>query len=1054
MRKLFISLLISFVIISALTAIGGDTFEDALLVQSLPYNDTGDISLLTDTIEDSGNDAFYRIHSSVQLTNTMIAAYSSSFPVFSVHIYDLNHNQLWEATHGLDGLTLQANTDYYICVDSQSQGFPFNGYYSFYIEADFYGNLMNTPAPSILTNVLPANAEMNVSQTIDLSWNFGANTETYDLYFDSVYPPNTQVVFGAIADTTGSYTTQGLERGTTYYWKVISYNSLSPFSTTTSLSFTTSIANHIRSIGNGSILGSHLPIENGLAGTYSQTIYLQSEINIPNRMIDRISYHYNGVAPLLQNNHWHIYMGHTTNDEFENNADWIPINQLTEVYDGFKSYRTQDNWEDIILDTPFPYNNVDNLVIAVLETYSFWPHSYGSFNASATPDNRSLCSYDVTSPDPEELSYALYCTPFIPNIRISFCSSMYPNYLDFGEWASSRDLVLHNDIAPIVNILEPPILTGEDSNQFSIIDQNTYPIRLREGNEITISIAFNPTSEGHKSAILAFSYNQNDGSMSNHEINLLGICRMIDSNNSSFTATEIQPDVLGNEYSIYPNSYDDDYYVFWQSGPAHIEIHTEGLAGSAPDIVASLFGPFDNIGQYVDSLYLIDYDAIGWIDNYNPMIVADITETGFYYIKIEDRYNFPFYRTSYRDRPVSGDYSLWVITDNHTLPPGLYPPSNLSDEISYDGVFLTWDAPVSADRSLAGYNIYRDDVRVNSETVPDNFYSDPAIGLNFNQSYEYNVTAFYSGPMGESVPSDSIMVTFLEFDPPIINESFEDYDDFATSFGYWECIDLDGENTYGFNNGVDFPNENEPMSFIVFAPNSSTPPLPMSLVYTGSKSIACFAADSNMNDDWLISPQIQLTNENSFVSFMARSYSTQYGMEELEIAVSTGSSDPDDFILISGNDPLQIPLAWTRFRFEMNHFHDQVIRVALHSVSNQTIALFVDDVMVMNDGGFISTESNPDVQLPTSLIGNFPNPFNPETTISFNLKETTHATLDIFNIRGQHVANIADANFTAGTHNIVWRGTDYHGNSVSSGIYFYKLQAGTYTKTRKMILMK
>ncbi|MBN2830471.1 MAG: T9SS type A sorting domain-containing protein, partial [Candidatus Cloacimonetes bacterium] len=48
----------------------------------------------------------------------------------------------------------------------------------------------------------------------------------------------------------------------------------------------------------------------------------------------------------------------------------------------------------------------------------------------------------------------------------------------------------------------------------------------------------------------------------------------------------------------------------------------------------------------------------------------------------------------------------------------------------------------------------------------------------------------------------------------------------------------------------------------------------------------------------------------------------------------------------------------------------------------------------------------------------------------------------------------ADGDFNAGRHNVVWKGTDFRGNSVSSGVYFYKMSSGTYTKTKKMILMK
>jgi len=90
----------------------------------------------------------------------------------------------------------------------------------------------------------------------------------------------------------------------------------------------------------------------------------------------------------------------------------------------------------------------------------------------------------------------------------------------------------------------------------------------------------------------------------------------------------------------------------------------------------------------------------------------------------------------------------------------------------------------------------------------------------------------------------------------------------------------------------------------------------------------------------------------------------------------------------------------------------------------------------------------------TELSANYPNPFNPETTISFNLKTSEYATLSIYNQRGQLVGTLVNETLTPGEHSIIWKGKDLNGKSVASGVYFYKLKAGSYTKTRKMILMK
>ena len=88
------------------------------------------------------------------------------------------------------------------------------------------------------------------------------------------------------------------------------------------------------------------------------------------------------------------------------------------------------------------------------------------------------------------------------------------------------------------------------------------------------------------------------------------------------------------------------------------------------------------------------------------------------------------------------------------------------------------------------------------------------------------------------------------------------------------------------------------------------------------------------------------------------------------------------------------------------------------------------------------------------LNNNFPNPFNPTTQISYSLPTDAYVQLDIFNIRGQNVKTLVDQRQTAGVHNIVWDGRDNTGRSVSSGIYFYRIQAGDVVITKRMTLLK
>ena len=89
--------------------------------------------------------------------------------------------------------------------------------------------------------------------------------------------------------------------------------------------------------------------------------------------------------------------------------------------------------------------------------------------------------------------------------------------------------------------------------------------------------------------------------------------------------------------------------------------------------------------------------------------------------------------------------------------------------------------------------------------------------------------------------------------------------------------------------------------------------------------------------------------------------------------------------------------------------------------------------------------------LPTAfgLSQNYPNPFNPITTVPFALPEKAHIKLEVFNLLGQGIATLADGEFPPGTHEIIWDAC-----GVPSGLYFYRITAGSKSITKKMLLLK
>jgi hypothetical protein len=104
--------------------------------------------------------------------------------------------------------------------------------------------------------------------------------------------------------------------------------------------------------------------------------------------------------------------------------------------------------------------------------------------------------------------------------------------------------------------------------------------------------------------------------------------------------------------------------------------------------------------------------------------------------------------------------------------------------------------------------------------------------------------------------------------------------------------------------------------------------------------------------------------------------------------------------------------------------------------------------------GDVSIDDEHLLPLVTALYGNYPNPFNPETMISFDIASDTPVTLQIYNIRGQKVATLIDTYLTRGRYTASWMGVDAMGKPVSSGVYFYRLKTDDITTVRKMLLLK
>ena len=88
------------------------------------------------------------------------------------------------------------------------------------------------------------------------------------------------------------------------------------------------------------------------------------------------------------------------------------------------------------------------------------------------------------------------------------------------------------------------------------------------------------------------------------------------------------------------------------------------------------------------------------------------------------------------------------------------------------------------------------------------------------------------------------------------------------------------------------------------------------------------------------------------------------------------------------------------------------------------------------------------------ILNAFPNPFNPTTTLSYELPEDSFVDVTVYDMLGNVVSNLFNAKQSSGYKSIQWNATNNQGQPVSAGVYLYKIQAGDFVDTKKMILLK
>ncbi|MFW5627938.1 MAG: choice-of-anchor D domain-containing protein, partial [Candidatus Cloacimonadaceae bacterium] len=279
-------------------------------------------------------------------------------------------------------------------------------------------------------------------------------------------------------------------------------------------------------IGDGTD-NNNMPVNASYGYSYAQMLYMADEILIQGRQIEKVAYHWNGAGEGINSSQWTIFMGHTDIEAFDTDTDWIDIDNLTEVYQGFVDIPAENIWIEIELNLPFIYNGEDNLVIAVRESEPGYDSFGRFFYSTPSTTGRSIRTQnDNIIPDPAAPPIGTL-TAAHPNIRLYFNDipaepvlAIVPNVdeWDFGLKPrfseTTKDFTIANNGAGILTV-NNVTATGDGF----ALEEAFVSVELESTESVTITVVYNPEEAGDYEGLLTIT-----SSHGSRDIDLLGSC--------------------------------------------------------------------------------------------------------------------------------------------------------------------------------------------------------------------------------------------------------------------------------------------------------------------------------------------------------------------------------------------------------------------------------------------------------------------------------------------------------------------------------------------------
>jgi hypothetical protein len=799
--------------------------------------------------------------------------------------------------------------------------------------------------PDPVTLVSPADEATYLPvEGFTLNWTpaiTGGTPSSYKVYLDTNPDPGT-----LIATETG-FTHEivtPLAYGSTYYWKVIAHNSSGDADASTIFSFET-VPEGLVVLGDGTANNS-LPVNAFYGYTYSQTIYPQTSINLADQRIEKISYYWNGSGVGTNTGGWTVYMGHTSATEFASTTDWIPLTGLTQVFTGNVPIPATAGWIEIPLQTPFLYNNTDNLVIAVDENTSGYDASGRYFYTTDTGTNSVSIRYqnDSTNPDPATPPTGTLVSAY-PNIRMQLGD--IPTGAPGPVTLISPENEATNLPIEGFNLTWAPNLIGGYPETYAVLmSRNEGDLDNDHYWDGITDTSFDPTQveqdpiayeygETWYWTVMAFNEEGDAYQETPFSFTIMDDPRILSlpySENFDGVSTPGFPEAWtgyksNNSSSLYTST---SYAV---SSPNNVYMYAYTASETMRLITPEVLVPMNSIklsfsargGSTGYNLLVGTVDALDETGTFTELASIDLTNT-------HTIYSVPFGSYTGTDRYIcfqhglGGTYRSIYIDDvamDELVPNDLAVVSLTGYDYGFQNTDVTHTVTVknNGTNTQNSYTVYLKSVDgrivLASETITEELLPDATKAIELTWAPSALAALEIYGEVvlaGDVVPVNNVSetMTFTTHQEGILMEGFEA----GVIPANWTVINADGGS----------------YSWEVVTTNPRT------------GNHAARIHWETANDDWLITPPLQLSaNTTDVISFWMSRQSTTWS-EPYEIKLSTTNTEIASFTVLLEAGSIEEPAnAYIQKSFNLDAYGDAVVYVAIRYLGENDFYLYVDD---------------------------------------------------------------------------------------------------------------